>query len=92
MLDTIFPLGNPSHLPIKQQSVAALIRDTTWVFTGREGEELQGEMFIAHGLSPGISTHIISSCSRPAGLGVRSHLPKGKHLRKATVTQLVKSK
>ena len=48
MLDTIFPLGNPSHLPIKQQSVATLIRDTTWVFMGREGEELQGEMFIAY--------------------------------------------
>lgn len=30
---------NPSYLPIKQQPVATLIKDTTWVFTEREGEE-----------------------------------------------------
>lgn len=33
-----FTWGNPSHLPIKHQSVATLIKDTTWVFPGRAAE------------------------------------------------------
>lgn len=46
VLAMTFSLGGPSHLPIKQRSVASLIKDTTWVFTGR-GEELRGETFVA---------------------------------------------
>lgn len=63
----------------------------TWVFTGRDGEELPGEMFIAHWPQ---SRHIhtrylqLQQASEAGGFGPMYQW--GSSLGKAQVTQLVK--
>lgn len=74
---------NPNHLPIKQQSVVTLIKDTTWVITEREGEELRGEMFIAY-WPPSRHSHTyclqLQQVCEAGGFG--PHLPIGKQPQK----------
>lgn len=72
MLVATFTWGNPSHLPIKHQSVATLIKDTTWVFPGREAESSEEKCLLPAGRSPGIATLYVtcSHLQRPVRLGV----------------------
>lgn len=80
---------NPSHLPVKQQSVVILIKDITWCSQKGRERSSKEKCLLPTDLRPGIATHT-SNGNRPVRLGFWPHLPIGKQPRKGQVTHLVK--
>ena len=61
MLAVTFTLGDSSPLS-NNQSVATLIKDTTW-YSQEEEKSSEEKHLLPTGLSADISTHITSNCS-----------------------------